>query len=239
MALFWVISLAHPNQTWYVENGHLVSGLIRRMPYEQVFLWLNNLNEYERRDTLDRLHFNEMIHGYDNVLDRLAASVKLTKKLKKMPFPVTVGPITRPFGWYVRPFGDAVAFHAFFDSHDQDESISMLNICEDDAIDILRFTTDILPYSADRYYEETHYPFQTMQAMVERLKIIKEILLHDPYSNLLTQYLPKDGNYPTRVDDIADRRFDIIKMFDLFNEWADKQITMYNYNSGMFVISGP
>ncbi len=44
MALFWVISLAHPNQTWYVENGHLVSGLIRRMPYEQVFLWLNMLS---------------------------------------------------------------------------------------------------------------------------------------------------------------------------------------------------
>ncbi|MBR3019952.1 MAG: hypothetical protein IKH57_23230 [Clostridia bacterium] len=67
----------------YMENGHPVISLMRRMNYRDMLDWLENASEYDYRNTLSRLENEEMSMKYDDLLDRLAASIRLTKKQNK------------------------------------------------------------------------------------------------------------------------------------------------------------
>ena len=224
------------NQIWYVQDqsGRICHDLIYRMGHGEMHNWLKNADRFDRMETLERLQFNEWRNKYKNVLDRLAASIRLTKRLNKMPTGVSIGSL--------HGCGrgcDGLSFHALpGDFLGREKDMSCLNINEDGILDFFGFIDDLYPHLWDRYYNTTHYPIEVLKTSVERLKKVRPILLYDPESRVL-----RKEYWHGRQDDwvwegMIKRRHEIIELMDVFCEWAEDQLHEYAHNHGILVITG-
>jgi len=224
----------HADRCWSICRGTVVESLIRRIPYEHMFKWLNSIKELEKLDTLYRLGHNEMVDEYEDLLERLAASIKLTKELQKLPCKVSIGPV-------VHPSPQGLSFHLYNKKgYENAEELSMFRI-EDtyDDCRFMQFTYNLLPYTSERCYDETIYPIQLLEATGKQLKEVRDQIRQDPYSEKLSKYyvkMPFETFSPDEVDKDRER---FIALFDILTRWIDWQLEQCDSDSAMFVVIGP
>ena len=231
----------HANQIWYVQDsgGRICHDLIYRMGYVEMEKWLETADSFDRLDTLERLQFNEWRDKYKNVLDRLAASIKLTKRLNKIPAGVHVDSLPGVTG-RMRRGCDGLSFHALPGEFlGRAKDMSCLNINEDGIMDFFDYIHDLYPHVWDRYYDTTHYPIEVLKTSVERLKKVRPILLYDPESKVLREEYWHGRQDEWVWRDMIERRHEIIELIDVFCEWAEDQLHEYTHNNGILVIKGP
>lgn len=222
----------HAHQCWYIRKGEIESRLIHRMPYEQMHNWLKNAKVLDREDALYRLGHTEMICEYPDVLDRLAASIKLAKKLLKLPCRVAIGPV-------VHPCDADLCFHIYSEDLNDMDDVSMFRMVGyDDGRRFLQFVDDIMPFIRDRLYDETHYPIKVLEAVGNRLKEIKGIIIQNPFSEELRPYCESKDFTPYTPEEINEDKDSFIALFDTFTKWIDLQLEHYD-DDEMFVVIGP
>lgn len=224
----------HADRCWSIDRDKVVESLIHRMPYERMLKWLNSVKELEKLDTLYRLGHNEMVYEYDDLLERLAASIKLTKELQRLPCKVSIGPV-------VHPSPQGLSFHLYDeDGYENADDLSMFRI-EDtyDDCRFMQFTYNVLPYTTDRCYDETIYPIQLLEAVGNQLKEVKNLIRQDPYSNKLSKFYEKMPFTTFSPDEIDKDKERFITLFDILTKWIDWQLEHCDSDSAMFVVIGP
>ena len=232
--VYYLEGYKRANLLGYMENGEPKVSLMHRMGYWEMAKWLAKASPLEREDTLSRLEFNEMKQSYEDMLDRLAASIKLTKKLEKLPCCVGIGSIE---GYR----GDNLCFHVLPTDYSCDKgNISMLRIEEIESLAILQFIDDICPYIRERFYDETYLPIEYLKCMAERIKEIRAVIIQNPYDDLNDYYCTRNAYSHITSAWIAENKTRVIKLFDVFIEWAEQQDKIYGYgHNRMFSVSGP
>ena len=224
----------HADRCWAVYHDNVVETLIHRMPYEHMLKWLSSVKELEKLDTLYRLGHNEMVHEYDDLLERLAASIKLTKELQKLQCKVSIGPV-------VHPSPQGLSFHLYDENgYENADELSMFRI-EDtyDDCRFMQFTYNIMPYTTDRCYDETIYPIQMLEAVGNQLKEVRDLIRQDPYSKKLSKYYEKMPFTTFSPDEVDKDKKRFIELFDILTRWIDWQLEHCDSDSAMFVVIGP
>ena len=157
------------------------------------------------------------------------------KKLMKLPFDVAIGQIRRPYGAYI-------CFHVRpeDDIFDEKSRISMFRIDDNDVVIIYRFILDICPFLHARWYDTTYLPLEYLELIVKRLQTARDQIAKDPFDDQLTPYFQNE-HFPFPLDKkwIEKHRWDVVRLFDTFNEWAEAQLNLYPTEGRTLVIFGP
>ncbi len=230
--VYYLEGYKRANLLGYMEKGKPAKALMYRMGTDAMMDWLNHAREACRNDVFARLETQEMEEDYEDLLDRLAASIRLEKQLLKLPVCVGISASgTRG--------GDHLCFYVHEDRPAERSHKSMLLIHSEDSLILLQFIDDICPYLRERFYADTMLPIEYLQTMVKRLKEVKAQLIENPMDPALAPYFAT--SYFTRITQewVAENRSAVIKLFDVFNKWAEEQISLYASAYPMIVISGP
>lgn len=231
---FYLEGYKRANQIGFIEDGEPQVSLIHRMGYDEMSKWLHQAKEEYSWDTLYRLNCREYRNEEKNILDDLAANIQLTKKLMKLPYQVAIGPIRKPYGgnicFHVRPEEDY---------SDEKNRISMFRIDDCDAVIIYRFILDICPFLQDRCYDTTYLPLEYLDLIVKRLQTARDLIVKDPFDEQLTPYFKNKHYLPLDKKWIEEHRWDVVKLFDTFNDWAEAQLNRYISEERTLVIFGP
>lgn len=230
---FYLEGYKRANLIGYMEDKKPQVSLMHRMGYDAMRKWLYDADEIERLDTLYRLNFYEYRERDKNLLDTLAASIRLTKKLKKLPYRVAIGPIRKPCG-------SNMCFHILPEEiFEEEENLSMLRIEDLDAVILYRFILDICPYLQDRWYDTTYLPLEYLELMVKRLQAARKQIVSDPFDESLTPYFQNEHFLPLDKEWISENRWDMVKLFDAFIEWSETQLNLFLSEARTLVIFGP
>lgn len=240
----------HPNQIGYAGGDSPWVSLLNRMGAEEALRWTKECTADEKKDIYARMHLYEMQKKYPNPAQRLVESVKIAKWQRKQ--------VLRMRYTSDGPYGHEIKFHAIPNPYIlQDESVSALNIEEEAASFLLPIVEDIYPDIYARYYlTVNHMPSQMWMRIIERVKEIRKLLLHDPFSEALKPYIEHfdfavfldqdDPNYwenRLRTDKMQlcyENRYKICELYDVFIRWSEAQIECYgSIQDLMLNIQGP
>lgn len=230
---FYLEGYKRANLIGYMENKKPKVSLMHRMGYDAMRKWLYDAEEIDRLDTITRLNCYEYRDESRNLLDALAASIRLTKKLRKLPCRVAIGPMMKP------PCDDNTCFHILPEEMSKEEYISMFKIGYLDSAILYRFILDICPYLQDRRYGTTYLPLEYLELMVKRLQTVRKQIVSDPFDESLTPYFQNEHFHPLDKEWISEHRWDMVKLFDTFIAWSETQLNLFLSEERTLVIFGP
>lgn len=158
--------------TGYVdEKGLAKTENPKRISIYKAFRELKKFNCDERIDIMSRLSLPEMIYKYPNPADRFAASLNIAKKIRRMPFDISLS--GQRFGGSYLTLYKAKA--SIID--EAPEETSMLCIEESSFSYLLPIIKKECPQIIDTYYTETFISSFTWKKIIARIENTKKMLL--------------------------------------------------------------
>ena len=115
----------------------------------------------------------------------------------------------------------------------------MFRIDNWDVVILYHFILDICPYLHDRWYDTTYLPLEYLELIVERLQTVRKQIVSDPFDESLTPYYQNEYFPPMDKEWISEHRWDMVKLFDAFIEWAEAQLNLFLSEARTLVIFGP
>lgn len=226
----------------YMENGEPKTVVLHRMSCEKAFKWASdNL----KCDVSFIMNVYEMKEYYPNPADRFVKIINIMKQDEKEKY-FSVSHFTSIGGSLNFKVVDAYGFN--------EEETSLFSIDETDMGPVFTVVKEFYPYLSERYYDRNHIPAEMMRDIVDKAKEIRELIINDTFNEKLKPYVDKNDFYSLQRKDSDDdiklfndnfiqylykRRYDAVRIYDVFIEWAETQLDLCWGGNYMFSVEGP
>jgi len=232
----------------YISDGIPHSELICRMSCERAAEWVKKNITKRFKNYNYCMYVTEMKKAFPNSADRFVKGVNIRKQIKKDKFGYT----------YCGCYGGGIDFSTFFPNNTYEKrEVSNLCINEDDAMPLLRVISKFYPYFSARYYEHNYLPAEMIRDIISEMKRIRELIIHDFDNEDLKPYIENKSEFNWLICDydkysekmfnenwpefLYNKRYEAVKIYDIFIEWAEKQLDLYDVSGEglMFSVLGP
>jgi len=182
-----------------------------------------------------RMNLDDLSYQYPNPADRFVASANIAKELTKMcPAPV-----------YSSVTGARLdfSFNRPPDCDDDLSTVPRLVMSEEDVSFLLPIIEEFYPYAYELYYDRNPIPYVAWEKVIERMRQVAYLILHDTFNEALHKYIDRfdlyvlDDGYFDRIRDIFQEdkkrsmdlqflyihRKRVSRFYGFFMRWANNQ----------------
>lgn len=234
----------------YMSDGVPLAEVMNRMSCETAFKLyckMGNINAGRRKPGFC-MYKQEIVDAFPNPADRFVIGTQIRRYENKEKYKIR----------YDGCYGGAVSFFPVPNPYNLNYETSGLHIEETDAIPLLDIIRHFYPYFSTRYYGCPNIiPFEMMIDITGKMKYVKQLILNDTYSEELKPYVnhktfmyasvmndveyDRRFNEDTYLDVVYEKRYEVIRIYDVFVNWVEAQIRTYDdYQSGLsFDMKGP
>ena len=247
---FWVLRFCfegynkHANRIGVVEDGEARTKILHRMGGWEMLHDLRTDPDPPAKEILDRLDIYEMERNYPNPCDRLAASIRITKRLQKCPFGVGYAAdrgYCKKYGFF-----DFEMMDTFWEERREYRSVLFMD--EETASFLLSLIREVCPAVYDNYYGDNILTYDALDRLIEIISETKRRMLADPASPALEAYLrvfdfsnlypDEKEETPDRVTMLTENRTHILELYHIFTDWLRAQMERYDGATNVLRIRG-
>lgn len=247
---FWAIRFCfegynkHANRIGIMEDGEARAKILHRMGGWEMLHYLHTDPYLPVKEVMDRLDIYEMERNYPNPCDRLAASIRISKRLQKSPFGIRFETDRGYFKKY--GFFDFEMMDTFWE--ERREYRSVLSMDEETASFLLPLIREVCPAFYDNYYGDNILTYDVLNRLIEIIGETKLLMLADPASPALEAYLRtfdfwslcpnEEEKTQDRVAMLTKNRTDILELYHIFTDWLHEQMVRYDGATNVLRIRG-